>query len=212
MSQNSDTLKTNFKVPALGANKKWWILGAIVAVLVLWLVSSYNGLVTSREAVNTKWSAVESDYQRRSDLVPNLVSTVKGAANFEQDTLTKVIEARSKATQIKVDPSNAADIQKFQEAQGELSSTLSRLLVVSEQYPQLQAVQAFRDLQVQLEGTENRISVARKDFSKAAQEYNVKIGKFPTNIVAGIFGFDKRAYFEAETGTDKSPTVDFGSN
>lgn len=189
--------------------KKLLILLVLLAMIALWLGSGYNGLVTSREAVNRSWSAVQSDYQRRADLVPNLVSTVKGAANFEQETLTQVTEARAKATQITVDPSNAQDLQNFQAAQGELGSALSRLLVVSEQYPQLQAVQAFRDLQVQLEGTENRISVSRKDYGTAVNDFNTKRNRFPTVILASLFGFDERPYFQADDSAQSAPKVDF---
>lgn len=195
-------------------NKALGILGVIVVIILLfagYMVSGYNGLVGLREEVNTSWSKVQSDYQRRSDLIPNLVQTVKGAAGFEQQTLERVIQARASATQITVNPDNAADIQKFQQAQGELSSALSRLLVVSEQYPQLQAVQGFRDLQVQLEGTENRISVSRKDYGDVVKNYNQKRNSFPTIILAGIFGFPERAYFEADTGAQTAPAVDFSA-
>ncbi|MDO5343303.1 MAG: LemA family protein [Candidatus Saccharibacteria bacterium] len=194
--------------------KKWTIPAIIIgAVLVIALVlgGAYNGLVASREAVNTAWSKVESQYQRRSDLIPNLVNTVKGAANFEQETLSKVVEARAKATQIKVDANNPDDIARFQQAQGEVSSALSRLLAVSENYPQLKATDNFKDLQVQLEGTENRITVARNDFNDMAKSYNTKVKSFPTNIFAGLFGFKERPYFAAEAGADKAPKVDFGA-
>lgn len=194
--------------------KKWTIPAIIIgAVLVIALVlgGAYNGLVASREAVNTAWSKVESQYQRRSDLIPNLVNTVKGAANFEQETLSKVVEARAKATQIKVDANNPDDIARFQQAQSEVSSALSRLLAVSENYPQLKATDNFKDLQVQLEGTENRITVARNDFNDTAKSYNTKVKSFPTNIFAGLFGFKERPYFAAEAGADKAPKVDFGA-
>lgn len=194
--------------------KKWTIPASIIgAVLVIALVlgGAYNGLVASREAVNTAWSKVESQYQRRSDLIPNLVNTVKGAANFEQETLSKVVEARAKATQIKVDANNPDDIARFQQAQSEVSSALSRLLAVSENYPQLKATDNFKDLQVQLEGTENRITVARNDFNDTAKSYNTKVKSFPTNIFAGLFGFKERPYFAAEAGADKAPKVDFGA-
>lgn len=194
--------------------KKWTIPAIIIgAVLVIALVlgGAYNGLVASREAVNTAWSKVESQYQRRSDLIPNLVNTVKGAANFEQETLSKVVEARAKATQIKVDANNPDDIARFQQAQGEVSSALSRLLAVSENYPQLKATDNFKDLQVQLEGTENRITVARNDFNDTAKSYNTKVKSFPTNIFTGLFGFKERPYFAAEAGADKAPKVDFGA-
>lgn len=203
-STQKQSTKSSFRWVAMG-------LVLLVVVLGLWTVSTYNRLVTAREKVDTSWSAVESDYQRRSDLIPNLVSTVKGAANFEQQTLTDVVEARAKATQTTVNVNDPASIEKFAAAQGELSGALSRLLVSVEAYPQLTATQAFRDLQVQLEGTENRISVARKDFSAQARDYNIVVSRFPSSIIAGLFSFDRRAYFESEPGADKAPTVNFES-
>lgn len=196
-------------------NKKWLIPGGIIAVVIIIgaiLAGSYNGLVGQRETVTTAFSKVQSQYQRRADLIPNLVNTVKGAANFEQTTLTQVTEARAKATSITIDPSKATpeQIQQYQNAQGEVSSALSRLLAVSENYPELQATQAFRDLQVQLEGTENRVAVARNDYNDAARPYNTRLQSFPTNIVAGMFGFDKKPYFEADKGSEKAPQVNFG--
>lgn len=194
----------NWKIPA--------IIGGGLLLIIMILGGTYNGLVTSHESVNTAWSKVETQYQRRSDLIPNLVSTVKGAANFEQETLTKVIDARSKATQIKVDANNPDDIAKFQAAQKEVSSSLSRLLAVAENYPQLKATDNFKDLQYQLEGTENRITVARNDFNNEAKSYNTKVKSFPTNLLAGMFGFKERPYFEAEAGSEKTPTVNFGGS
>jgi len=194
--------------------KKWKIpviIGGVLLLLVMMIAGSYNGMVSSRESVNTAWSKVESQYQRRSDLIPNLVNTVKGAANFEQETLTKVIEARAKATQIKVDANNPDDIAKFQQAQSEVSSSLSRLLAVAENYPQLKATENFKDLQSQLEGTENRIAVARNDFNDAARSYNTKIKSFPANLLAGMFGFKERPYFEADADAKKAPSVNFGT-
>lgn len=195
-------------------NRKWLIPGIIVGIVVIVVMvfaGAYNGLVAQRETVTTAFSKVQSQYQRRADLIPNLVNTVKGAANFEQTTLTKVTEARAKATSIQLDPSKATpeQIQQYQQAQGEVSSALSRLLAVSENYPQLQATQAFRDLQVQLEGTENRIAVARNDYNDAARPYNTRLQTFPTNIIAGMFGFQQKPYFEADKGSEKAPTVDF---
>lgn len=184
-------------------------VGVVAVVLVAWVAGTYNRLVTSREAVKTSWSAVESDYQRRSDLVPNLVSTVKGAANFEQSTLVGVVEARAKATSTKVDLNSPESIQAFSANQGQLSGALSRLLVTVEAYPQLTATQNFKDLQSQLEGTENRIAVARKDYSKEAKNYNTTRSRFPTVIIAGLFGFKERTYFESEAGAAKAPSVDF---
>lgn len=194
--------------------KKWKIpaiIGGVLLLLVMMIAGSYNGMVSSRESVNTAWSKVESQYQRRSDLIPNLVNTVKGAANFEQETLTKVIEARSKVTQIKVDANSPEDIARFQRAQGQVSSSLSRLLAVAENYPQLKATENFKDLQSQLEGTENRITVARNDFNDAARSYNTKIKSFPANLLAGMFGFKERPYFEADADAKKAPSVNFGT-
>ena len=193
----------NWKIPA--------VIGGVVLLLIMIVAGSYNSMVASRESVNTAWSKVESQYQRRSDLIPNLVNTVKGAANFEQETLTKVVEARAKATQIKVDANNPDDIAKFQQAQSEVSSSLSRLLAVAENYPQLKATENFKDLQSQLEGTENRITVARNDFNDAARSYNTKIKSFPANLLAGMFGFKERPYFEADADAKKAPSVNFGT-
>ncbi|MHC1705478.1 MAG: LemA family protein [Tenuifilaceae bacterium] len=194
--------------------KKWIIIGAIILVVILLYSSikgSYNNMVTRDEAVMGQWGNVENVYQRRSDLIPNLVSTVKGYADFEQKTLTDVIEARSKATQVKISPENLnqESLKQFQSAQGELSSTLSRLMMVVEQYPNLKANQNFLDLQAQLEGTENRIAVERKRFNDLSQEYNSYIRQFPKNIWANIFGFEKKVYFEAEDGAEKAPKVSF---
>jgi len=173
----------------------------------------YNGMVNREEAIDGKWAQVENQYQRRADLIPNLVETVKGAADFEKGTLESVIEARSKATsiQINADELTQENLDKFQAAQSQLSGALSRLMVVAEQYPQLQATQAFRDLSIQLEGTENRISVERKNFNDAVLEYNAFIRRFPNNISASMFGFEKRAYFTADEGAKEVPKVDFGS-
>ncbi len=173
--------------------------------------SGYNKMVNLDENVKAKWANVQSDYQRRADLVPNLVSTVKGAANFEQETLTKVIEARAKATSVNINADNLTPekIEAFQKAQGELGGALSRLLVVAEQYPQLQATQSFRDLQSQLEGTENRIKVSRNDFNTAVQEYNSTVRRFPNNIFAGMFSFRVKEGFKADAGSENAPKVDF---
>lgn len=189
--------------------KYLWI--AIVAILVLWSGCSYNGLVRSEEGVESQWANVETAYQRRADLIPNLVATVKGYADFEQETLTAVIEARSKATQVQlnVDDLNPQAIQKFQQAQGAVGSALSRLLVTIERYPELKANQNFLELQAQLEGTENRISVERKRYNDIAKGYNSSIRTFPGVFVARIAGFEKKGYFEAAEGTDVAPTVEF---
>ena len=172
---------------------------------------SYNGMVKQDEDVKSKWGTVESQYQRRADLIPNLVATVKGVANFEQSTLVQVTDARARATSITVDPSKLTPdaIQKYQAAQGQLSTALGRLLVASENYPELKANENFSALQAQLEGTENRINFARDDFNTAVQDYNSKILSFPSNLIAGIGGFTPKGYFQAEAGSDKAPTVKF---
>lgn len=192
-------------------------IGLIVVLLALLLLggcgcSGYNNMVKLDQDVKGKWGNVQSEYQRRADLIPNLVNTVKGAANFEQETLTKVIEARAKATQTTIDPANLTpeNLAKFQQAQGELSGALSRLLVTVERYPELKANANFTALQTQLEGTENRIKVARNDFNNSVQGYNTTVKTFPNNIFAGMFGFKEKGFFNAEPGSDKAPTVDFG--
>jgi len=171
----------------------------------------YNSMVALDEQVTSQWAQVENAYQRRADLIPNLVNTVKGYANFEKETLTQVIEARAKATSVQINPDqlNSASIQQFQAAQSGLSSALSKLMVVVERYPELKANQNFLELQAQLEGTENRISVERRKFNETTQAYNTYIRKFPKNIVASIFGFDKKAYFKAEETASQAPTVQF---
>jgi LemA protein len=173
--------------------------------------SSYNSLVQQDETVKNSWNNVQSDYQRRADLIPNLVNTVKGEANFEQTTLTNVIEARAKATSIRVDPADLTPekVQQFQQAQGQLSQALGRLLAVSESYPTLRANDAFRNLQTQLESTENRIKVARNDFNAAVAQYNVKVRSFPTNIFAGMLGFKSKTGFTSDPGSEKAPQVKF---
>jgi LemA protein len=172
---------------------------------------SYNGLVQQDETVKNSWNKVQSDYQRRADLIPNLVNTVKGEAGFERGTLTDVINARASATQMKVDPNDLTPekVQQFQAAQGQLSQALGRLLMVTENYPSLRANDAFRGLQAQLEGTENRIKTARNDFNDAVQTYNTKVRSFPTNIFAGMMGFKQRQGFTAEVGSERAPEVKF---
>ncbi|WGQ12288.1 LemA family protein [Pedobacter gandavensis] len=187
---------------------------AIVGILVLLVVVSgcgYNGLVKLDEDVKAKWNQVETQYQRRSDLIPNLVNTVKGAAKFEQSTLTQVTEARAKATQVTIDPDKLTpeNIEKYQAAQGQVSQALGRLLMVTENYPELKATEQFRDVSAELAGTENRIAVARKDFNEAVQIYNTKVRSFPNNITAGIFGFSQKAGFKADAGSEKAPKVEF---
>ena len=189
------------------------LMYTLVAVLAVFSFSScgYNSMVTLDEQVQSQWAQVQNVYQRRSDLIPNLVNTVKGAANFEQSTLTKVIEARAKATSVTVDASKLTpeSIQKFQAAQGELTQSLGRLLVSVERYPELKANQNFLELQSQLEGSENRITVERQKFNEITQVYNSKIRTFPNNITAGMFGFTKKGYFEADAGAAKAPNVQF---
>ncbi|WP_432710239.1 LemA family protein [Pedobacter sp.] len=186
------------------------VVGLFVAVVAL-SGCGYNNLVKLDEDVKTKWNQVETQYQRRADLIPNLVSTVKGAAKFENETLTNVIEARAKASQITIDPDklNEENIAKFQAAQGQVTQALGKLMVLTENYPQLRATQQFSDLSAQLEGTENRIAVARKDFNDAVQVYNTKVRSFPTNLTAGIFGFSPKAGFKADAGAQNAPTVAF---
>jgi LemA protein len=186
---------------------------ALVFVFLIYnlFAGTYNSLVSREENVSEQWGKVQSAYQRRMDLIPNLVNTVKGYAEFEKSTLTQVIEARSKATSVNIDPSklSAADIQRFQESQGQLSSALGRLMVIVEKYPELKANQNFLELQAQLEGTENRISVERNRFNEMAKEYNTYLRSFPRNLVAGLYGFEKKGYFEAAAGADKAPEVKF---
>lgn len=191
--------------------KKWIILIIIAVAVGLGLMSSYNGLVKAETEIDSVWANVESSYQRRADLIPNLVNTVKGQANFEQQTLTNVIEARVKATQTKIDPSNLTEEQlnEFQQNQNQVGSALSRLLVTVEQYPQLKANEGFMNLQTQLEGTENRINVARNKFNEAARIYNEKVRQFPTKLAAMIFGFKAKPYFKSATGAENAPTVNF---
>ena len=195
--------------------KKSWIILIVVVLVALLIFSSfkrnYNRMIQLNENVTKQWSNVENVYQRRLDLIPNLVNTVKGYADFEKETLTQVIEARSKATSVTVDPNNISteSLQNFQQTQGALSSALSRLLVVVERYPDLKANQNFLDLQAQLEGTENRISVERRKFNEAAQSYNTYIKRFPQNIYASIFNFEERAYFAADKAAAEAPKVEF---
>lgn len=189
-----------------------WIVGlGILAIIALWVANVYNAFIASEEEVESSWAQVENQYQRRADLVPNLVATVKGYAAHEQQTLEGVVEARAKATQITIDPATATPEQlaAYQAAQGELSQALGRLLAVAENYPDLKANQNFRDLQAQLEGTENRITIARQMFNETAKAYNKTIRRFPNDILAGIFGFEKKPYFEAEEGASKAPKVEF---
>lgn len=191
---------------------KKWIVAIVIAVIAgFMLITSYNSLVRAEEEIDSIWANVESTYQRRADLIPNLVNTVKGQANFEKETLTNVMEARSKATQTKIDPSNMTEEQlaSFQQTQNEVGSALSRLLVTVERYPELKAHQGFLNLQAQLEGTENRINVARNKFNEAARAYNQKVRQFPTKLAALILGFKEKPYFKAAEGSQNAPTVNF---
>ncbi|MBO5660232.1 MAG: LemA family protein [Bacteroidaceae bacterium] len=187
------------------------VIIAVLAIIAMWGISAYNGLVSMDEGVQTKWADVETQYQRRADLIPNLVNTVKGYAAHESETLTAVVEARAKATSVIIDPTNMTteQIANFQKAQDGVSSALGRLLVTVEKYPDLKANENFRELQAQLEGTETRISVARRDYNEAARKYTTTQRSFPKNILAGMFGFEKKAYFEAQEGSELVPTVQF---
>lgn len=184
---------------------------AVALCCFLWVKNSYNRMVAGDENVQAAWSQVENVYQRRADLIPNLVATVKGYAKHESETLENVVAARSKATQVTVDPSQLTEdaLKRFNAAQGELSSALGRLLMITENYPDLKASQQFSDLQAQLEGTENRITTERMKFNETAKSYNTIIRSFPTNILASMFGFEKKGYFEAAAGADSAPKVEF---
>ncbi len=190
------------------------VLGVIALALFGWVKNSYNGLVSTQESVEKSWGNVESQYQRRADLIPNLVETVKGYAKHEQETLEGVINARANATKVTIDPTNMTpeDLQKYQAAQGEVGSALSRLIAVAENYPDLKANENFKDLQQQLESTENRINIARNDFNEEARKYNTQRRTFPTNIIASIFNFGDKPYFQAQEGADVAPKVDFGTS
>ena len=191
--------------------KSTLIILAIVAVVVVWAISGYNGLVSKEEGVNQAWANVESAYQRRSDLIPNLVNTVKGYAEHESETLQAVTDARAKATSLNIDPATATpeQVAAYLEAQQGVGSALGRLIAVSESYPELKANENFRDLQAQLEGTENRIKVERDRYNEAVKTFNVQIRRFPTNILASMFGFEKRSMFEAQEGAEVAPVVEF---
>ena len=187
------------------------VIGGLI--LYSFFAGRYNTMVELQEAIPKEWAQVETQYQRRADLIPNLVNTVKGYAKFEQETLTRVIEARASATQVKVDPTNITPeaLQRFQQAQNGVSSALGRLLAVVENYPDLKANQNFLDLQAQLEGTENRIAVARTRFNEVVLPYNIYIKRFPTNVLANMYGFKEKGYFESAEDSEKAPTVDFGN-
>ena len=190
------------------------VLGVIALALFGWIKNGYNGLVKQQESVETAWAQVENQYQRRADLIPNLVETVKGYAKHEQETFENVINARANATKVTIDPTNmtAEDLKKYQAAQGDVTNALSKLIAVAEAYPDLKANENFKELQNQLEGTENRIAVERNKFNEVAKEYNTNRRTFPTNIIAGVFGFGEKPYFQAQEGADKAPKVDFGTS
>lgn len=192
-------------------SKTGWIIIIVLGILAFTSVSKYNSMVALEEGVTTQWANVETQYQRRADLIPNLVNTVKGFADQEREVLEGVTKARAEATSIKIDPSNltAADIQKFQAAQGAVTSSLSRLLAVVERYPDLKSNQNFLELQAQLEGTENRIAVERRRFNEQVQAYNTYIRRFPSNMLAGMFGFERMVAFEAVEGSEDAPEVQF---
>ena len=192
-------------------SKKAIILLSVLVAIVSWVVVAYNGLVTAEEKVSSQWGNVQNVYQRRADLIPNLVATVKGYAEHERTTLEEVTTIRTRATQMTVNADNLTPekMREFQRTQGELSSALGRLIAISENYPDLKANQNFLELQAQLEGSENRINVERRNFNEAAQKYNTNIRRFPNSVLAGLFGFDKKPYFEAETGSEAAPQVQF---
>ena len=194
-----------------GFSKNTLIIGAVLAVIVIWAISAYNGMMKVEEQATTEWAKVQSAYQRRADLIPNLVNVVKGYASHEKETLEGVVNARAKATQVTIDPSNMTPekLKEYQQAQGELGAALGKLIAIQENYPDLKANENFRDLQVQLEGTENRINEARNTFNGVVQNYNTYIRKFPKNILAGIFGFNTMYKFQADAGAEKAPQVKF---
>jgi LemA protein len=196
--------------------RSWIIIGSIAAVVLLIggiVAASYNGLVAQRESVTKAFSDVKVQYQRRADLVDNLVSTVKGSANFEQETLTKVTEARANVGKMTINENSSQEqLQAYVDAQNQMTGSLSRLIAVAENYPDLKTTAAFQDLMSQLEGTENRVAVARSDYNEVARSYNTKVQTFPTNILAGMFGFGKQAYFESTAGAETAPKVDFSTN
>lgn len=192
-------------------NRTLWIVLGVVAVVVVWVVSSYNTLVGKQERVSEAWANVETVYQRRADLIPNLVATVKGYAAHEQETLQAVTAARANATALSIDPSTSTpeQVAAWMKAQNEVGSALGRLIAISESYPDLKASQNFLELQTQLEGTENRISTERNKYNESVRGFNVSIRRFPTNLIAGLFGFDKMTMFEAQEGAEVVPVVEF---
>jgi LemA protein len=185
------------------------IIGGLVLILFAWGCNGYNGLLTGDQNVKKVWGNVETNYQRRTDLYNSVIKTIEGSANFEKSTLREVLEARAKATSINVDINDPASLEKYQQAQGNLQSALGRLLAVVENYPDIKTTKAFQDFQAQIEGTENRINVARQDYNKAVEDYNLKVKRFPGNLLAGMFGFKEKAYYKSDPGSEKSPDIKF---
>lgn len=190
-------------------NTTLFVILGIIVILLFWGCGSYNNLITVDQEVKTKWSDVERNYQRRTDLYSSVVKTIEGSANFEKSTLKEVIEARSKATQVTVNTDDPASLEKFQQAQAGLQSAFGRLLAVAEAYPDIKTTKAFQDFQTQIEGTENRINVARGDYNKSVQQYNLRVKRFPGSIFAGIFGFHEKAFYKADPGSEKAPDIEF---
>ncbi len=184
-------------------------LAAFVVIVFFWGCNGYNGLISADQSVKKVWGNVETNYQRRTDLYSSVIKTIEGSANFEKSTLKEVMEARSAATQIKVDINDPASLQAYQKAQANLQGSFSRLMAVAENYPDLKTTAAFRDFQTQIEGTENRINVARQDYNKAIEDYNLRVKRFPNVILARLFGYSDKPYFEAEKGTEKAPDIKF---
>ncbi|MEP6512923.1 MAG: LemA family protein [Parafilimonas sp.] len=182
---------------------------ALVVVLAGCGCNSYNGLITSDQQVKNSWSNVETNYQRRTDLYNSVIKTIEGSANFEKSTLTEVIQARARATSVNVDINDSASLARYQQAQGQLQSAFGRLMAVAERYPELKTTKAFQDFQTQIEGTENRINIARQDYNKTVNDYNLKVKTFPNNLFAGMFGFHERAYYKANIGTENPPEINF---
>jgi LemA protein len=192
-----------------GRNIGLLVIGALVLILLLWGCGGYNGLVSADQNVKKVWGNVETNYQRRTDLYSSVIKTVEASANFEKSTLNAVVEARAKATAINVDINDQASLDRYQQAQGQLQSSFGRLLAVAENYPDLKTTKAFQDFQTQIEGTENRINVARQDYNAAVNGYNLKVKRFPNNLLAGVFGFHEKAFYKAEPGTEKNPDIKF---
>ena len=190
-------------------NLGWLVIGGLVVILLLWGCGGYNGLVSADQNVKKVWGNVETNYQRRTDLYSSVIKTVEASANFEKSTLNAVVEARAKATAINVDINDQASLDRYQQAQGQLQRSFGRLLAVAENYPDLKTTKSFQDFQTQIEGTENRINVARQDYNGAVNGYNLKVKRFPNNLLAGMFGFHEKAFYKAEPGTEKNPDIKF---